>query len=90
MLKSIGKTLLGALFVGGLFVPQAFADTSLNALFMAQAAYSEDDVRAMTADFEKANPGIKVNLEFVPYEGCTTRRRSRKARAAAMTSCCST
>ena len=44
------------------------ADTTINALFMEQAAYSEDDVRAMTADFEKANPGIKVNLEFVPYE----------------------
>lgn len=47
----------------------ALADTTINALFMAQAAYSESDVRAMTADFEKANPGIKVNLEFVPYEG---------------------
>ena len=46
----------------------AAADVTLNALFMKQAAYSEDDVRAMTADFEKANPGIKVNLEFVPYE----------------------
>lgn len=47
----------------------ALADTTLNALFMAQAAYSEDNVRAMTADFEKANPGLKINLEFVPYEG---------------------
>jgi multiple sugar transport system substrate-binding protein len=47
----------------------AHADTTLNALFQAQAAYSEDNVRAMTADFEKANPDIKVNLEFVPYEG---------------------
>lgn len=47
----------------------ALADTTLNALFMAQAAYSEDNVRAMTADFEKANPGVKINLEFVPYEG---------------------
>ncbi len=44
-------------------------DTTINALFMSQAAYSEDDVRAMTADFEKANPGIKVKPEFVPYEG---------------------
>src|SRR5919201_4493927 len=44
------------------------ADVTLNALFMKQAAYSEDDVRAMTADFEKANAGVKVNLEFVPYE----------------------
>jgi multiple sugar transport system substrate-binding protein len=35
---------------------------------MKQASYSEDDVRAMTSDFEKANPGVKVNLEFVPYE----------------------
>ena len=47
----------------------AMAETTINALFMAQAAYSESDVRAMTADFEKANADIKVNLEFVPYEG---------------------
>ncbi len=47
----------------------AMAETTINALFMAQAAYSENDVRAMTTDFEKANPDIKVNLEFVPYEG---------------------
>jgi len=47
----------------------AFAETTINALFMAQAAYSEQDVRSMAADFEKANPDIKVNLEFVPYEG---------------------
>ena len=45
------------------------AETTINALFMAQAAYSEADVRAMTEGFEKANPDIKVNLEFVPYEG---------------------
>ena len=44
------------------------ADVTLNALYMKQAAYSEDNVRAMTADFEAANPGTKVNLEFVPYE----------------------
>lgn len=47
----------------------AFADdVTLNALFMKQAAYSEDDIRAMTAAFEAANAGIKVNLELVPYE----------------------
>jgi multiple sugar transport system substrate-binding protein len=44
------------------------ADVTLNALYMKQAAYSEDDIRAMTADFEKANAGVHVNLEFVPYE----------------------
>jgi multiple sugar transport system substrate-binding protein len=43
-------------------------DVTLRALFMKQTAYSDDDVRGMTADFEKANPGIKVDLEFVPYE----------------------
>ena len=47
--------------------PAARAET-LNALFMAQASYSEDDVRAMTKDFEAAHPGASVNLEFVPYE----------------------
>ncbi|KAA8608903.1 ABC transporter substrate-binding protein [Salipiger aestuarii] len=47
----------------------AFADTELNALFMAQAAYSEEDIRAMTASFEAANPDVSVTLEFVPYEG---------------------
>ncbi|RQP23007.1 extracellular solute-binding protein [Piscinibacter terrae] len=46
----------------------AVADTTLNALFMTQAAYSEDDVKAMTAEFTKNNPQVKVNLEFVPYE----------------------
>lgn len=47
----------------------AFAeDVTLNAIFMKQAAYSEDDTKAMAKAFEGANPGLKVNLEFVPYE----------------------
>lgn len=49
--------------------PGAVAETKLNALFMAQSAYSEADVRAMTEAFTKANPDVAVNLEFVPYEG---------------------
>ncbi|EJT04533.1 extracellular solute-binding protein [Rhizobium sp. CCGE 510] len=69
MLKSFNKTLLGAALIGASFAPHAFAETTLNALFMAQAAYSEADVRAMTDAFAKANPDIKINLEFVPYEG---------------------
>ena len=52
-----------------IFATNAYAETTLNALFMAQAAYSEADVRAMTDAFAKANPDVKVNLEFVPYEG---------------------
>src|SRR5258707_15788264 len=57
----------GLMLLGGV-MPAAAADVTLNALFMKQASYSEDNIRDMTADFEKANPGIKVNLEFVPYE----------------------
>ena len=41
---------------------------TLNALFMKQAAYSDTDVKSMTEQFQKQNPGIKVNLTFVAYE----------------------
>lgn len=41
---------------------------TLNALFMKQAAYSEDNVTEMTKAFEAANPNVKVNLEFVAYD----------------------
>jgi multiple sugar transport system substrate-binding protein len=40
----------------------------LNALFMKQAGYSEDDVKSITKEFEKNNEGIKINPTFVPYE----------------------
>lgn len=69
MSNSITKALIGAALLSASFAHHAFAETTLNALFMAQAAYSEADVRAMTEAFTKANPDIKVNLEFVPYEG---------------------
>ncbi|MBB1251155.1 extracellular solute-binding protein [Rhizobium sp. G21] len=69
MLKSLTMTLMGAAAIGAAFASQAFAETKINALFMAQAAYSEADVRAMTEAFTKANPDVSVNLEFVPYEG---------------------
>lgn len=41
---------------------------TINALFMKQAGYSEDDTKAGTAEFEKQNPNIKVQLTFVAYE----------------------
>jgi multiple sugar transport system substrate-binding protein len=63
------KTLVGAALVTVALSSHALAETKINALFMAQAAYSEADVRAMAEAFTKANPGITVNLEFVPYEG---------------------
>lgn len=46
----------------------AAATTTLNALFMTQAAYSENDIGAMTQAFQTAHPDVQVNLEFVPYE----------------------
>ena len=61
-------TLSAALLAGALLSLPAQAQKTLSALFMAQAAYSEDDVRAMTVDFERANAGVKVKLEFVPYD----------------------
>jgi multiple sugar transport system substrate-binding protein len=60
----VNACLLAMLVISG----SVSAATQINALFMTQAAYSENDIRAMTADFEKQNPDMKINLEFVPYE----------------------
>ncbi len=40
----------------------------ITALFMKQAGYSEDDIRAMTTEFGKAYPKIQVEPTFVAYE----------------------
>ena len=69
MSKKIAATALSAVLALGIAGTAAHAETTLNALFMSQAAYSEQNVRDMTADFMKSNPDIKVNVEFVPYEG---------------------
>jgi multiple sugar transport system substrate-binding protein len=68
--RSIGVTLgLTALLGLASFAPKvAQANTTLNALFMAQAGYSESDVRAMTDAYIKQHPDVSVKLEFVPYE----------------------
>jgi multiple sugar transport system substrate-binding protein len=42
--------------------------TTLNALFMQQAAYQTSDIQGMTAQFQKAYPKIKVNPTLVAYE----------------------
>ncbi|MEJ2356503.1 MAG: extracellular solute-binding protein [Deinococcales bacterium] len=55
----------GLIGIAGLAFAQ---DVTLRALFMQQAAYSDSDVRSMTADFEQQHPGIKVDVEFVSYE----------------------
>ncbi|MFF2445623.1 ABC transporter substrate-binding protein [Neobacillus sp. NPDC058068] len=41
---------------------------TINALFMKQAGYSEDDVKAITKEFEEKNPTIKIKPSFVQYE----------------------
>jgi len=41
---------------------------NIRALFMKQAGYSEENIHAMTAAFQKANPGITVVADFVSYE----------------------
>lgn len=60
----VNACLLAMLVISG----SVSAATQINALFMTQAAYSENDIRAMTSEFEKQHPDVKVNLEFVPYE----------------------
>ncbi|WP_420413926.1 extracellular solute-binding protein [Roseibium sp.] len=67
-MKTIGKLFVGSVLTALSLSSSAFADTTLNALFMSQAAYSEADIKSMTEKFETTNPGIKVDLEFVPYE----------------------
>lgn len=66
---TLGKKLAGAVFGAALLTsPVMAAETQLSALFMAQAAYSEQDIEQMTEAFEQANPGVDVKMEFVPYE----------------------
>ena len=51
-----------------LIAMNARAAEEISALFMSQAAYSEADVKSMTAQFEKANSAVTVKLEFVAYD----------------------
>lgn len=41
---------------------------TLNAIFMKQAGYSEEDITNITKDFIAKNPNIDVKTTFVPYE----------------------
>src|SRR5205809_5358090 len=50
----------------------------ITALFMQQAGYSEDDIRSMTADFQKANPRSRSR----PSSLRTKRRKIRLVLAA--------
>ncbi|HKI55852.1 MAG TPA: extracellular solute-binding protein [Trueperaceae bacterium] len=57
-----------ALLLAGFMGAAVAQNVTLRALFMQQAAYSDSDVRSMTADFEAQHPGVKVDVEFVSYE----------------------
>jgi multiple sugar transport system substrate-binding protein len=59
---------ISTLFAAGAKEETASDVVQLRFLGMAQAAYSEQNVNDMTADFMKANPNIQVHTEFVPYE----------------------
>jgi multiple sugar transport system substrate-binding protein len=62
--------LLGGCDVGGTSDSgtEGSGEGNITALFMKQAGYSEEDIRGMTADFQAANPKIKVEPTFVAYE----------------------
>ena len=64
----LGAAGTGLLLLAGCGGGQSAGSGTLNALFMKQAAYSETDVKNMTEQFQKQNPGISVNLTFVAYE----------------------
>ena len=63
--KTIALAVLLALAGAGLWAADKVV---LNALFMKQAGFSEEDTTAGTKDFMAKNPGIEVSLTFVAYE----------------------
>lgn len=67
-LETTAAAWLGACLMAGATAQPLFAEVQLSALFMADAAYGESEVRAMTEAFTAANPDITVKLEFVPYQ----------------------
>lgn len=72
MKKTFGRTAFAAVAFSLLFAgcapEKAKGPVTLNALFMKQAGYSEEDVTSATQEFEAKNPGLTVKLTFVPYE----------------------
>jgi multiple sugar transport system substrate-binding protein len=63
--------LMAALLVaacGGSTASPSGGPVTLHALFMKQAAYSDQDVKTMTDAFTKDNPNVTVVPEFVAYD----------------------
>ncbi len=53
---------------GGSTATTGGGKVTLHVLLMKQAAYSDTDVAAMTAEFNKSHPDITVEREFVAYD----------------------
>ena len=66
-MKKALSIVLALIMVMGLSIPALAEGVTLNAIFMKQAGYSEDDVTAMTQAFTEST-GIQVNPTFVAYE----------------------
>ena len=67
MKKTLSLLLALVMLMALCSVAASAEDVTLNAIFMKQAGYSEDDVLAMTQAFTEST-GIKVNPTFVAYE----------------------
>ncbi len=70
---SLGALLALVMLVGLVGAAGAEGQVTLNALFMKQAGYSEDDCNAIIAAFEAANPDIKVVPTYMAYEDLETK-----------------
>lgn len=67
MKKALSLILVLSMLAALCAFPALAEDVTLNAIFMKQAGYSEDDVLAMTQAFTEST-GIQVNPTFVAYE----------------------
>ena len=67
MKKTLSLLLALVMLMALCSVAASAEDVTLNAIFMKQAGYSEDDILAMTQAFTEST-GIKVNPTFVAYE----------------------
>ena len=67
MKKALSLSIAALMAAAVLSAPAFAEDVTLNALFMKQAGYSEEDVTAMTQAFTEST-GIQVNPTFVAYE----------------------
>lgn len=71
MTRKLARSALG-LAAAALLATGAPAET-LRVLTMSDTSYSDKDVLGMAKEFESANPGVSVLVDFVPYAGLRDR-----------------